>query len=316
MKAGPITVSKPRFCGNRAPDVLRLGADAHAAAALDALAVVAHQGGRRGVDPLAGLLAGVGDLADAQLGGQGLQLAVLVAVAGLALAVVLGEQQFDDGPAGLADAAGVGEDLHALGGRHRAGGDEVPRPFDLDHADAAGADRLQALDVAERGDADARLLRGRQDRGAFGHFDGDVVDRERYHGRFRVSGHVVTFITAVPVRWIRWHRALLAVPRSSPLAGAAFAVVAAEAAAGLADGHRLAPGLLHFVEIVPPPLDGDQVRASRAAASDGSASGSKAVSTSWSSRQKAWFCAGQVEVDAHGRPLAGRHRLDHRGRAA
>ena len=39
---------------------------------------------------------GIGYLADAQLGGQGLQFAVLVAVAGLALAVVLGEQQFDD----------------------------------------------------------------------------------------------------------------------------------------------------------------------------------------------------------------------------
>ena len=63
------------------------------------------QGRRRGVDPLAGLLAGVGDLADAQLGRQGLQLAVLVAVARLALAVVLGEQQFDHRPAGLADPA-------------------------------------------------------------------------------------------------------------------------------------------------------------------------------------------------------------------
>ena len=162
-------------------DVLRLQADAHAAAALDALAAVADQGGRGGVDPLAGLLAVVGDLADAQLGGQGLQFAVFVAVAGLAVAVVLGEQQFDHRPAGLADAAGVGQHLHALGDRHRAGGDEVPRPFDLDHAHAAGADGLQAFDVAQRGDADAGLLRGRQDRGAFGHFDGDVVDRELDH---------------------------------------------------------------------------------------------------------------------------------------
>ena len=83
------------------PDVLHFGANAHAAAALDALAVVAHQrrGGR--VDPFAGLLARIGDLADPQLGRQRLQLAILVAVAGLAIAVVLREQQFDDAAPGL-----------------------------------------------------------------------------------------------------------------------------------------------------------------------------------------------------------------------
>ena len=65
---------------------------------------------------------------------------------------------------------------------HGAGSDEVSRPFHLDHADAAGADRLQSFDEAERRNADAGLLRRRQDRGAFGDFDGDVVDREGYHG--------------------------------------------------------------------------------------------------------------------------------------
>ena len=152
-------------------DVLRFQADAHAAAALDALAAVAHQGGRRGVDPLAGLLAVVGHLADAQFGGQRLQFAVFVAVARLALAVVLREQQFDHRAARLADPAGVGEDLHPLADRHGAGGDEVPRPLQLDDAHAAGPDGLQSFDEAEGGDADAGLLRGRQDGGAFGHFD-------------------------------------------------------------------------------------------------------------------------------------------------
>ena len=142
LKAGPMTVSKPRFWGNRAPDVLDLGANAHAAAALDALARVAEQGGRRGVDPLARPLAGVGDFTDAQFGGQGLKLAVLTAVAGLAIAIVLGEEQFDDRLSGVADAASVGEDLHPRGGRHGARRTEVPRPLDLDHADAACADRL------------------------------------------------------------------------------------------------------------------------------------------------------------------------------
>jgi hypothetical protein len=40
---------------------------------------------------------------DAVLLGQRLQLAVVVADAGVALAVVLGEQQVEDVPAGLAD---------------------------------------------------------------------------------------------------------------------------------------------------------------------------------------------------------------------
>ena len=86
-------------------DALRFEADAHAAAALDALAAVAHQGRRRGVDPLAGFFAGVLDFADSQFGRQRLQFAVFVAVAGLAFAVVLGEEQFDDRLAGLADLA-------------------------------------------------------------------------------------------------------------------------------------------------------------------------------------------------------------------
>ena len=163
-------------------DMLRLGADAHAAAALDALAVIAHQAGRRGVDPLARLLRpGYVIVADAQLGRQRLQLAVLAAIAGLAVAVVLGQQQFDDQPARFADAARVGADLHAFGDRHRAGGDQVLHAFDFHDADAAGTDRLQPLDVAERGDADARLPRGMENRRALGDFDRHIVDRQLDH---------------------------------------------------------------------------------------------------------------------------------------
>ncbi len=69
------------------------------------------------------------DFADAQLGGQGLQFAVLAAVAGLAVAVMLGKQQFDDRSPGLADAAGVGDGPScpaAAGMEHEA--HEVPRP--------------------------------------------------------------------------------------------------------------------------------------------------------------------------------------------
>ena len=96
-------------------DVLRLGADAHAATALDALAVVAHQAGRRQIDALARLLAGVADGANAEFGGERLQFAVLAAVARLAVAVVLGQQHLDHQAARLAHAARVGPDAHAFG---------------------------------------------------------------------------------------------------------------------------------------------------------------------------------------------------------
>ena len=162
--------------------VLPFAADRHAAAALDALAVVAHQGRRGGVDPLAGLFAGEGDFADAQFGGQGLQLAVVVAVAGLALAVVLGEQQFHHQPPRVANAAAVGGDLHALGGGHGAGGGQVPRSLDFDDAHPARADVLHPFHVAERGNADPDRLGRLEDGRAFGNLDELVVDVQADHG--------------------------------------------------------------------------------------------------------------------------------------
>ena len=50
------------------------------------------------------LLARVRHRLDAEVAGQALQLAVVAAVAGLAVAVVLGEEQLDDRLARLADA--------------------------------------------------------------------------------------------------------------------------------------------------------------------------------------------------------------------
>ena len=141
-------------------------------------------------------------VADAQFGGQRLQFAVLAAVAGLAVAVVFGQQQFDDQPPRLAHAARVGVDLHALGDRHGTGRGQVHHPFDLDHADAAGADGLQSFDVAERGDADARLLSGVQDRGAFGDFDGRIVDRQLDHGRLLACRDHEFYLSANMSIWL------------------------------------------------------------------------------------------------------------------
>ena len=162
-------------------DVLRLHAYTDATAALDALAAVADQRGRRGVDSLSGLFAVVAQFADAQLGRKRLKLAILVSVARLAIAVVLGKQEFDHGATGFAHAPRVGEHLHALGGRHRARGDEVSRAFDLDDAYPASADRLQPFDETHCRNADSGLFGRRENRGSFGHFNGDVVDRKRNH---------------------------------------------------------------------------------------------------------------------------------------
>ena len=99
-----------------------------------------------------------------------------------------------------------------------------------------------------------------QDRRSLGHFDRDVVDGKVDHG----WDHRSVIVARVSHVYVR-----IAVARSercsSSMVVAAFAVVAAQAALGLAHGHRLAPRLLDFVEVVPPPFDGDQVRASRAA---------------------------------------------------
>ncbi len=166
------------------PHVLDLCANAHTTAALDALARVAKQCRRRRIDPLAGPLADVGDFADSQFRGQGLKLAVLATVAGLALAIMLRKQELDHGLAGVADTAGVCENLHPRRSGHGARSAQVPRPFNLDHTDAAGADRLQAFHVAERGNLDPRLPGRGQERGPFGDFDGRVIDLQVNHRGF------------------------------------------------------------------------------------------------------------------------------------
>ena len=93
---------------------------------------------------------------DAVFRGQRLQLAVVVAHAGAAVAVVAGQQQIEDVAAGAADLGRVGEHVDRRGDRVTAGGLQGPLPLDLDDADAAHARQAQVLVVAERGDADSQ----------------------------------------------------------------------------------------------------------------------------------------------------------------
>ena len=115
---------------------------------------------------------------DAVFGGQGLKLAVVVPPAGVTFAVVVGQQQVEDVPPGLADRGGVA--LHADGRSNRIAARGLQRPlaFDLDHADAADAGQAEVFVIAEGGNTDAQLLGGLEDRRAQRHRDGMSVDRK------------------------------------------------------------------------------------------------------------------------------------------
>src|SRR5699024_9931038 len=171
--------------GHQVPDVqaLDLVADLDAAHALDALGGVPDQG--EGAVPAAQFFGrqvfpkGVGH--QAQVVGQGLQLAVAAAHAEGALGVVPAEDQLQVGAPGQPDPGVVGVDGHALGHHVVAGGDELVLPFHLDAAQPAGADLVDPFQVAQVGDMDPGREGGVQDGGPFRHADGPAVDVQRYH---------------------------------------------------------------------------------------------------------------------------------------
>ena len=76
----------------------------------------------------------------------------------------------------LADLRGVGEYLHALAHRIDAGSGHGARALDLDDADTAGADGVDILQIAQRGDLDASQVRRFKNCGVFGGFDFNAVD--------------------------------------------------------------------------------------------------------------------------------------------
>ena len=111
--------------------------------------------------------------------GQVLQLAVAVALAGLAVLGVVVQEQLDDVAAGLADVGRVGLHLHALPHLLAAGGHVEAHILDLDDAHPAGAHQAQIGVVAEPWDADSQPFAGLHDRRAFGDRDRRAVDGER-----------------------------------------------------------------------------------------------------------------------------------------
>ena len=165
-------------------DGLDLVADGLAAAAHDALVEVAHDG--RGLVDREGVgLALELDLADAELGGELLEFALLVLGAGEAGLGVVGEEKLEDGAAGVAGALRIRPDLHVVGDRGGAGRrEDLARAADaggLDKAEAAGGGLVghAAADirtVAEGRDLDVELLGGIENRRAGGNRDLKAVD--------------------------------------------------------------------------------------------------------------------------------------------
>ena len=87
--------------------------------------------------------------------------------------VPLGEQQFQDHAAVFPQPFAVGFDVHALGDFGGAGGQQFRHAGDFHDAQAARAQVINALQMAERGDVDPRLGRGLQHGRAF--LGGDLL---------------------------------------------------------------------------------------------------------------------------------------------
>ena len=173
LEAAVLSVQNAHF--------LDLVAHADAAAAEDALGHVAGEGFAH-VDVAEVLLALVAAFGDAQLQAQSLQFAGLVAFAGQAVAVMVGDQQLVKDLAGFADTLGIGEDVHAVACFHHAGGLQAAGVAHFfDHADTAGAEFMDAFQVAQAGDMDAVLLGCLQDSAALSGFALDAIDGEFDH---------------------------------------------------------------------------------------------------------------------------------------
>ena len=162
-------------------DALDFGADAHAVAAEHALVRVADE--RRGgeVDRVVLLHGFEADVLDAELVGDALQGAVLVAGAGRAFAVVVGEQEFHADLAHVADLLGVRVDDHAGRGGGGAGRHDA-LAFDEDEAETACAVDAQFGVVAEGRDLDPGFADDFEEVALVGERDFPSVDGQCFNG--------------------------------------------------------------------------------------------------------------------------------------
>ena len=173
---------RPGAGANQIPDMhaLHLIAHLHAAHALDA-AVFKAQNGRGVVDRRRTQLFLIGRAEQIIVVGELLQLAVAAARTLDAVYLVLAEKKLQIDAPRHAHLLGVRVDDHARMHLVVARGDKRFLSLDLDHADAAGTDLVEILEIAERRNVDIGRARGVQNAGSLRHADGFAVDRECYH---------------------------------------------------------------------------------------------------------------------------------------
>ena len=112
---------------------------------------------------------------------QALELTESASAARQAGLIVDGQDQLQVGPPCRLDPLGIGVHLHPIGNGIDAGRHQVLGPLHLHHADPAGADGVQLLQITQRRDGDPRSVGRLQDGGAGGGAAGDPVDLEVHH---------------------------------------------------------------------------------------------------------------------------------------
>ena len=112
---------------------------------------------------------------------QALELTESASAARQAGLIVDGQDQLQVGPPCRLDPLGIGVHLYPIGDGIDAGRHQVLGPLHLHHADPAGADGVQLLQITQRRDGDPRSVGRLQDGGAGGGAAGDPVDLEVHH---------------------------------------------------------------------------------------------------------------------------------------
>src|SRR5579862_726418 len=121
----------------------------------------------------------VADLAQTDLAGHVLQLAITIGGAGQAVERMVGDVELHHPAADLLEPLGLGRHDHAGRDRSGAGGGRAGPAGDLDEAQPAGSEGGDRVRRAQFRHLDPGVHRGAHDRGAFRHRDRLAVDRER-----------------------------------------------------------------------------------------------------------------------------------------
>ena len=159
---------------------LHLIAHLHAAHALDA-AVFKAQNGRGVVDRRRTQLFLIGRAEQIIVVGELLQLAVAAARTLDAVYLVLAEKKLEIHAPRHAHLLRIRVDDHTLVNLIVARGNKRILSLDLDHADAAGADLVEVLEIAERWNVNIGRACRFQNAGPLRHADGFAVNDQAYH---------------------------------------------------------------------------------------------------------------------------------------